>query len=148
MSQQTLDDDELFGEAATEMRDDVEESLAAARAELPDAEEVWDVDGDNALGVLNGLRTALDVADAESHLRDARKWYTMGERADAFDDAADLEADIAAVANLIEEVTTAREQVGELTSTLPQLRSELEDTEDEATDATSEDADAEAEANA
>ena len=35
MSQTTFSDDELFGEAAAEMRDDVEEHLAAARAELP-----------------------------------------------------------------------------------------------------------------
>ena len=34
MSQSTLDDDELFGEAASEMREDVESSLAAARAAL------------------------------------------------------------------------------------------------------------------
>ncbi len=32
MSQSTLDDDELFDEAASEMREDVEEALDAARA--------------------------------------------------------------------------------------------------------------------
>jgi len=70
MSQRTLDDDELFGEAATEMRDDVEASLAAARSELPDADDIWDVEGENTLGVLNGLRSALDVADAGRAIRE------------------------------------------------------------------------------
>ena len=78
MSQATLDDDELFGEAASEMREDVEDSLSKARAALPESDTIWDVDADNTLGVLNGLRSALDPEDAEDHLRDAKKWYTMG----------------------------------------------------------------------
>jgi hypothetical protein len=73
MSQTTLGDDELFGEAAAEMRDDVEKHLAATRAELPDADEIWETDADNVLGVLNGLRSALDVGEAEEHLRQAKK---------------------------------------------------------------------------
>ena len=138
MTQSTLDDDELFGEAANEMRADVEESLAAAREQLPGAEDVWEIDADNTLGVLNGLRSALDVGEAEAHLRDAKKWYTMGERADAFDDAADLDDDIEAVEEMLTDVVEAREQVGDLTSTIPQLRSALE----EATADTDADADA------
>jgi len=138
MTQSTLDDDELFGEAANEMRADVEESLAAAREQLPGAEDVWEIDADNTLGVLNGLRSALDVGEAEDHLRDAKKWYTMGERADAFDDAADLDDDIEAVEEMLTDVVEAREQVGDLTSTIPQLRSALE----EATADTDADADA------
>ena len=130
MSQTSLDDDELFGEAATEMRSDVEASLAQARAALPDADAVWDVEADNTLGVLNALKTALDVGDAEDHLRDAKKWYTMGERADAFEDADDLAEEIETVADLIDDVGDAREQVGDLTATIPQLRSTLEEFED------------------
>jgi hypothetical protein len=145
MSQATLDDDDLFGEAANEMRADVEDSLAAARAGLPAADDVWDVDSENTLGVLNGLRTALDVGDATEHLRDAKKWYTMGERADAFEDADDLAGEIEAVEELITDIKDAREQVGDLTSTVPQLRSALEDAGDEA-DADSEADAAEAEA--
>jgi hypothetical protein len=129
MSQTSLDDEELFGEAATEMRDDVEASLAEARAALPDADAVWDVDADNTLGVLNALKTALDVGDAEDHLRDAKKWYTMGERADAFEDAEDLAEDIETVEELIADVADAREQVGELTATIPKLKSTLEEFE-------------------
>jgi len=127
MSQSTFDDDELFGEAASEMRADVEESLAAARGELPDPDAVWDVDADNTLGVLNALRSALDTGDAEDHLRDAKKWYTMAERADAFDDASDLAEDIEETEDLLGDVEDAAEQVGELTSTIPQLRGALED---------------------
>ena len=130
MSQTSLDDDELFGEAANEMRSDVEASLAEARAALPDGDAVWDVEADNTLGVLNALKTALDVGDAEDHLRDAKKWYTMGERADAFENADDLAEEIGTVADLIEDVEDAREQVGDLTSTIPQLRSTLEEFED------------------
>jgi hypothetical protein len=142
MSQSTLDDDELFGEAASEMREDVEESLAAARESLPVADDIWDVEADNTLGVLNALNSALDTGDAEDHLRDAKKWYTMGERADAFEDADDLEAAIADVADLIEDIEAAHEQVGDLTSTIPQLRSALEDAEEDADADTDADADA------
>jgi hypothetical protein len=127
MSQTTLDDDELFGEAASEMRADVEESLDAARAALPEADAIWDVEADNALGALNALRSALAVGDAEDHLRDAKKWYTMGERADAFEDADDLAAAIEDLEDLVADIEAAHEQVGELTGLVPELRSALEE---------------------
>ena len=134
MSQSSLDDDELFGEAANEIREDVEASLEAARESLPDAEEIWETDADNVLGVLNGLKTALDVGDAEDDLRDAKKWFTMGERADAFDDADDLEAEIEELEELIGTVEDAAEQVGDLTATVPQLRSTLQDADEDGED--------------
>ncbi len=132
MSQASLDDDELFGEAATEMRDDVEASLEEAWDALPDADDVWESDADNVLGALNGLKSALDAGDAEDHLRDAKKWFTMGQRADAFDDADDLEEELADVESTIEDISEAGEQVGELTSTIPALRSSLESAGDDA----------------
>ncbi|ERJ05720.1 hypothetical protein HLRTI_002232 [Halorhabdus tiamatea SARL4B] len=135
MSQSTLDDDDLFGEAATEMRSDVEEHLDAAREALPDPDDVWDVEADNTLGVLNALRSGLDPGEAETHLRDAKKWYTMGERADAFDDAGDLEDDIEAVEDLIADLSAAREQVSDLAGTVPEIRSELESADEERDDA-------------
>ena len=137
----TLDDDDLFTEAASEMREDVESSLAEARDALPDADDVWETDADNTLGALNGLRSALDVGDASEQLRDAKKWYTMGEKADAFEDGEELAEKIDAVAELIEDIEAAHEQVGELTSTVPQLRSALEEADED-------DADADAEAEA
>jgi hypothetical protein len=130
MSQSTLDDDELFGEMASEMREDVESSLDDARDALPAADEIWDVEGDNALGVLNGLRSALDVGDAADHLRDAKKAFVMGERADAFEDAADLQEGLDGVADLIETIEDAHDDVGDLASTLPELRGALEDDEE------------------
>lgn len=135
MGQTTFDDDELFGEAAGEMREDVEQHLAAARAALPDAAEIWEVDADNTLGVLNALRSALDPGDAEAHLRDAKKWYTMGERADAFSDADDLAGAIADLETIVGDVMTAHDEASELASTIPELRSALDDAvaEDEAT---------------
>ena len=133
MSQTSLDDDELFGEAAEDMAADIRESLSAARGSLPDADEVWDVDADNALGVLNGLKSALDAGDAHDDLRDAKKWFTVGERADAFDDPEALEAEIAEVEELLADVADARDAVGDVAATLPQLRSTLGD--DDADDA-------------
>ncbi len=127
MSQSTLDDDELFGEMASEMREDVESSLDEARAALPGADDVWNVEGDNALGVLNALKSALDVGDAADHLRDAKKAFVMGERADAFDDAEELQGQIDEVEDLIETIEDAGEDVGDLTATLPQLRGALEE---------------------
>ncbi len=127
MSQATLDDEELFDEAANEMRADVEASLAEARASLPDPDAVWDTEADNTLGVLNGLKGALDTGDAAEHLRDAKKWFAVGRQADAFEDADDLEADIEALEAVLTRITTAHEQVSELTATIPELRGELED---------------------
>ncbi|WP_136688409.1 DUF5790 family protein [Halorhabdus amylolytica] len=126
MSQATLDDEDLFGEAASEMREDVEEHLDATRAALPDVDAIWAVEADNTLGVLNALRSGLDPDDAEEHLRDAKKWYTMGERADAFEDAGDLENEIEELEGIVTDLTEAREEVGELTSTIPELKSALE----------------------
>ncbi|WP_248895639.1 DUF5790 family protein [Haloplanus halobius] len=130
MSQTTLGDDELFGEAADEMRADVEEHLDAARAELPDAADVWETDADNVLGVLNGLRSALDAGDAREHLRQAKKWYTMGDRADAFDQADDLADAIAELETLIASIDDAHEDVSDLTNAVPELRGTLEDLAD------------------
>jgi hypothetical protein len=127
MSQTSLDDDELFGEMASEMREDVEEALGKARESLPEAEDVWDTDAENVLGVLNGLRSALDVGDAEDHLRDAKKAFVMGKRADAFEDAEDLEESIETVEDLVGTIEDAHDQVGDLASTVPELRSTLED---------------------
>ncbi|WP_181687396.1 DUF5790 family protein [Halorhabdus salina] len=139
MSQTTLDDDDLFGEAASEMREDVEQHLEATRDALPDVADIWAVEADNTLGVLNALRSGVDPGDAEEHLRDAKKWYTMGERADAFEDAGDLEAELEALEGIVGDLTEAREQVGELTSTIPELKSALES----AGEATGEEADEE-----
>jgi hypothetical protein len=132
MSQSTLDDDELFGEAASEMREDVESSLSEARAALPDADAVWEVEADNTLGVLNSLRSALDVGDAEDHLRDAKKWYTMGKRADAFEDADDLEEAIEEVEELMASITEAHGKVSDLAATIPELRGALEEAAEDA----------------
>jgi hypothetical protein len=127
MSQATFDTDELFGEAASEIRGDVETHLDGAREALPDPESIWEIEAANTLGMLNALSQALDVGDAEAHLRDAKKWYTMGERADAFDDAADLEAAIEDIETTIEDIEAAHETVSDLTSTLPGIKSTLDD---------------------
>jgi len=129
MSQTTFDEDDLFGEAAEEMRSEVEEHLTAARAALPAADDIWAVEAENTLGVLNSLRSALDTGDAAEHLRQAKKQYVMGERADAFEDAGDLEEKIDDLEDLLEDIEDAHEDVGELAGTLPGLRSELQEAE-------------------
>ncbi len=126
MSQTTLDDDELFTEAASEIRDDIEAALASTRQNIPDPDSIWTVESENTLGVLNALRSALSTEDAVDDLRDAKKWFTMGQRAGAFDDAADLEAEIEELESLFSEIEQTREAVSEVTRTLPDLRSELE----------------------
>ncbi|MDS0297758.1 DUF5790 family protein [Halogeometricum sp. S1BR25-6] len=138
-SQSTLADDDLFGEAAEEMRAEVEDHLDDARNALPDADDVWDAEADNVLGVLNGLRSSLDVGDADDHLRQAKKTFIVGQRADAFEDADDLEEEIESMTELLDSVREAGELVGELTSTMPQLRSQLQEAEDAAEAAAEED---------
>lgn len=130
MSQRTFDEDDLFGEAAEEMRSEVESHLADARESLPAADAVWEIESDNALGALNALKSALDTGDAAEHLRAAKKQYVMGERADAFEDAADLEAEIDELEALIEEIQDAHDDVGDLAGTLPEIRAELQDAAD------------------
>lgn len=129
MSQATLNDEDLFSEAASEMRTDVEDSLDAAEAALPDVGDIWNVESENTLGVLNGLNAALDPGEAAEHLRDAKKWYTMGHEADAFDDAEDLAARIEILEELITDIDSASEHAGALSSTIPALKNRLEDAE-------------------
>ncbi|MGQ5516122.1 DUF5790 family protein [Halococcus saccharolyticus] len=134
MSQSTFEDDDLFDEAAADVRTDVEEHLAAARDALPESDAIWTVEADNTLGVLNALGQALDTGDAAERLRDAKKWYAMGERADAFDDADDLAKQIEELETVIEDVETAHDHASALSSTVPELRGAL----DEAGEAASE----------
>jgi len=134
MSQSTFDDDDLFGEAAAETRAEVEEHLAAARAELPDPDDVWKTDADNVLGALNGLKSALDVGDAVDAVRSAKKAYVLGERADAFEDADDLKAEIEELESLVGDVESAAEAVGSLTGTVPAIRGALQDAAEAAED--------------
>ena len=127
MSQSTFDDDDLFGEAAEETRAEVEEHLAAARDALPDPDAVWTTDAGNVLGALNGLKSALDAGAALEHVRSAKKAYVLGERADAFEDAEDLEAEIAELESLVGDIDAAAEEVASLTGTVPAIRGALQD---------------------
>lgn len=123
---QTTFDDEYIDEATSEIRDNVEASLDNVHKELPDPDAVWDVEADNTLGVLNTLRTALAAGDAADHLRDAKKWYTMGEQAGEFGDDDGLAADIVAAEELLADLEAASDQAGDLASTVPQLKDALE----------------------
>ena len=127
MSQATFDEDDLFDEAADDIRADVDEHLDAAEGALPDGEAIWAAEAENTLGVLNSLRSALDTGDAAGHLRDAKKSYMMGERADVFADDDEFGARIAALEDVMGDVEAAHEHASELASTVPELRGALDD---------------------
>ncbi|MFC6787519.1 DUF5790 family protein [Halobaculum halobium] len=143
MAQSTFDDDDLFGEAADEMHEDVAEHLRAAKSTLPSADAIWETDADNVLGALNGLRSALDTGDAVEELRQAKKQYVLGERAGAFEDDDELAAEIEELQELVETLEETHEQVGELTSVVPRIKSDLEEAHAEGVDADADADDAE-----
>ncbi len=126
MGQATLDEDDLFTEASGELEADVRDGIARANDGLPDADAVWAAEADNVLGVLNGLRTALDTDDAREGLRDARKWFTIGERAGAFESDGELATELEELEGTIEAVDRAAADVASLVSTLPELRERLD----------------------
>ena len=130
-SQSTLSDDDLFGEAAEEMREEVETHLDNAQTALPDATSVWQTNADNVLGALSGLRSALDADDAEEHLRQAKKTFVVGTRADAFDDPDELRSEVESVEELLTSINTADELASELTTTVPQLHDQLPEADEE-----------------
>ncbi len=135
MGQTTLgDDEELFGEAASEAREEVQTHLRAARSKLPTAEAVWETDANNVLGALNGLSAALDTGDAVEELRQARKRYVLADRAGAFDDDEQLADELESMTELVETLESTHEQVSALTSTVPQLRGELQQAHEAAAD--------------
>ena len=125
MSQATLDDDALFGEAATELTTNVRDHLDTAWAELPEAEQIWTVEADNVLGVLNTLRSTLDVDAAAEHVREAKKWYMLGDRADAFASDDTIIAEVEELDATVERISTLRELVGDAASELPAVRTTL-----------------------
>ena len=127
MAQATLGDEELFGEATAELREDIIESIEAAWASLPESEAIWSVKADNVLGVLNTLRTSLDTDEASNHLRTAQKWYTVLEQADAFDETDDIVSELEALTETIASIEAIREDIGSVASTLPTIKSQLDD---------------------
>lgn len=126
MDQATLDNDDLFGEAASELRDDIEAALDDAEATLPSADAVWQPEGDNLLGQLNALRSTLETDGAMESLREAKKWLAVAERSGAIDEDDDLADRVGAVEEQLEAMATAREAVAGLTSSLPELRQALQ----------------------
>ncbi|MCX2818233.1 MAG: hypothetical protein ACI9QA_000289, partial [Methanobacteriota archaeon] len=127
MAQSTLEDDELFDEASDEIREDVESALEDAREALPEADDVLGVEGDNIIGVLNSLKTDLDPGDAREALREAKKWYGIGERADAFDDGFtdEAEEEVARIEDALGALEDAEESATELTDAVASLKDSL-----------------------
>lgn len=129
MSQSTLEDDDLFGEAADELRADVEEALTAAEGALPDPDAIWTVEADNVLGVLNTLRTNLQADEAREHLRQAKKSYMLGERADAFEDSTGLRTRLEDLEETVDDIEAVHEAVADAAGSLPGLRERLDQRE-------------------
>jgi len=127
MAQSTLEDDELFDEASDEMREDVEEALEEARDALPDADELFEVEADNVIGVLNSLNNGLDAEDAEDAFREAKKWFGIGRKADVFDEefVDETEEEIDEIEEALNALADAEEMATELTDTVASLKSVL-----------------------
>lgn len=127
MAQSTLEDDELFDEASDEMREDVEDALEEARDALPDADDIFDVEGDNIIGVLNSLKSELDAGEAEDALREAKKWFGIGRKADVFDEefVEEAEGELEELEEALTSLDDAEESATELTDSLASLKSVL-----------------------
>jgi hypothetical protein len=127
MAQSTLEDDELFDEASDEMREDVEDALEEARDALPDADGIFDVEGDNIIGVLNSLKSELDAGEAEEALREAKKWFGIGKKADVFDEefVEEAEEELEELEEALTSLNDAEDSATELTDSLASLKSVL-----------------------
>lgn len=127
MAQSTLEDDELFDEASDEMREDVEDALEEARDALPDADGIFDVEGDNIIGVLNSLKSELDAGEAEEALREAKKWFGIGKKADVFDEefVDEAEEELEELEEALTSLNDAEDSATELTDSLASLKSVL-----------------------
>ncbi len=127
MAQSTFDDEDLFTEASTELREDVERHLEEAREGLPEADELLEVRGDNVIGVLNSLKGDLTAEDADEALREARKWLETGRRADAYDEdwVQEAETEIDKLNEAFEAVEEASENATELVNAVATLKQNL-----------------------
>lgn len=127
MAQSTFDDEDLFTEASSEMQEDVEDAVQEARESLPDPSEIMRVEGDNVIGVLNNLKSGLDIGDAGESLREAKKWFSMGKRADAFDDefTTRIEKEIGELEEAVNAVQRAEQNATELTDSVATLKNSL-----------------------
>ena len=127
MSQVTLDDDDLFEEASDELKRDVEEAIQDARDALPDGDALLEVDADNLVGALNAFKADLDTDAARDALREAKKWFETGRRADGFDDdfAEEAGADIDDLVAIVDAAEDAEAAATDLTDAVAQLKKRL-----------------------
>lgn len=121
-------DEPLFAEATEEIQNDIVESLNEVENKLPESDQIWKVEGSNVVGTLNSLQAVLDVSSVEESYREARKWFVVGVKADAFDDETeqDLENQLDQVGSLLVQAGEIRDIVGDLTPMLPELRDSLD----------------------
>lgn len=127
MAQSTFDDEDLFTEASDEIKEDVEAALEEARESLPDPDNVLDVEGDNIIGVLNGLKSELDTGSAMESVREAKKWFEIGSRAEAFDEEFEsrVSKEIEELEEAVDVIQRAERNATELTDSLATLKGVL-----------------------
>ncbi len=127
MAQSTFDDEDLFTEASDELREDVEDNLEEARENLPEADELLEVQRDNVIGVLNSLKAELDADGVQEALREARKWFETGKRADAFDEefVSETEEEIERLNEAVAALEEASENATDLVNAVATLKQNL-----------------------
>ncbi len=126
MGQATLDDDDLFGEAAAELREDITAALDEAETALPAEDDVWTPEGGNLLGQLNTLRSTLEADETVASLREAKKWIAVAERSGAIEDDDELIERLNNIEQRLSMMTEVRDATGNLTAQLPELRQALQ----------------------
>ncbi|MFB6282936.1 MAG: DUF5790 family protein [Halobacteria archaeon] len=117
MSQTSFDEDQLFDEAADEIKQEIESSLENAEETLPEGEEFIEVEGNNLIGILNSFKTRIGSEKPGKQLREAKKSLEIGKRSEALND---------------EYVEKTEEKIG----TLAEIQSGIEEAEARATELT------------
>ncbi len=127
MEQMKLDSDDLFSEASEEIKDDVEEAIEDAKDSLPDIDEIMEVEGENIIGVLNGLKSDLSVDNGVEPIREARKWFEMGKRAESFDDEyiEEKQEELDDLIEIFDLIEKAEDNATDLTDSLANLKKHL-----------------------
>lgn len=137
----TDDSDVLFTEASEELEEDIRDELDEAEEKLPDADDVWNPEGENIIGVLNQLQSSVNNDDVVDHVKEARKSFLLGDNADAFseDDADEFETRINRVVTAVDQLGDVHSAVDELIPVLPGVKESLDNVKDASGDGASDD---------
>lgn len=124
------DADKLFKEASTELQDDLEKTIQSTHQEIPDIQEVWDLDyNGNIVGLLNLINSELDPEKTQEQLTNARKKLILGTKADAFEAETqeNIKQQIQDIEKTIKTITSINNHVSKLIPLFPELKNNLDD---------------------